>query len=146
MPYYSSRRRRRASWRLQCRFLALLLGGLFLVTFNCGALLHGPGHTHGATHPSSGVSAQEAHHGTGAEHSAEAGDHHHEWDDPCSVLGHGDEDQGRTPASPSLPSPVAVLAVAVAVPVVGRARLTCSQRPRAQPVRSRLTFVCRWII
>ncbi|MGW2630340.1 hypothetical protein ACWC2K_13535 [Streptomyces chattanoogensis] len=117
-------------WR--SRLLALVLGGLLLIAFDCAPLLHGPRHAHGAA-PS--VSATALPQAPGA---SAAGD-------SCPALGHDAGPGNRQPA----PAPAGAAAPAVPTPVPAVAGTSGTAvlpglRTRALSGRATLTALCRW--
>lgn len=130
--------RRPRPWRR--RLLVLVLGGLFLVTFDCGSLLHGPEHTHDTSSAYTGVAA--------AQPVEEAAEEDAPLAEPCSLLGHDAEGDGRNQSQPLPPN----AGVALVAPLPGGAVLATSKVPRshgmhrARSVRSRLTLACMWRI
>lgn len=141
MLFHSRARCPSVTWPWRHRVLALLLGGLFLVAFDCGALLHGPDHSHGSSHTSSSSIMSGSHSGDAAEEEALPAD------ESCSMLGLDDEDEGLSKSQPNAPAlalPPATAAGGMALAGAALSRLRSLNRARSG--RSRLTAVCRWRI
>lgn len=140
MPFHPRARCRSVTWSWRHRFLALLLGGLFLVAFDCGALVHGADHSHGSVSTSSSSTVVEDHGGHTAAETPPV-------DESCPTLGLDDEGEGR---NNSQPGPLFLTAAPVAAArgvALARAVPPRSRSPDwAQSGRSRLKSVCRWRI
>ncbi|MGW1375538.1 hypothetical protein ACWD6P_14855 [Streptomyces sp. NPDC002446] len=135
---------RPAPW--PARLLALVLGGLLLVTFDCAALLHGADHAHGASRTAFGGAQQGVWNPEFAEPAARAASSPS--DDLCASLGLDAAAGSRQASSDGTATAVPMARDAVpAVAAVSGAALLQGLRTRAirAPAgRSTLTALCRW--
>lgn len=112
------------------RLLALVLGGLLLIAFDCAPLLHGPGHAHAAAPSVSATALAQAPDASAVGAS-------------CSALGHDAGLGNRQPApvgaaAPAVPAPMPAVAGAAGTAVLP------GLRTRALSGRATLTALCRW--